>query len=272
MSLRVLSLSPHTCDMLPLITVHDYIPFPLVPQSSTHKTHTHTTISRIINASQGQTHLLGPPPSGSPTSVAATAADHSAGNSIAHSSPAVTVEIAQSAATSDTASSARPQTQLPQSHSTHSHSSSTSSTNSASSQLHHQHQQHHHLQHLHQQQHNNHNNNHLQHQLHAPQHRHTERQGSPFTHQHQHQHPYQAGAAQQQHQHPHHTHHHMHRSIPRNGSYVFSDCGSTKIYSDAASLRSIASIGMGSTDGKKMVIRRVPTSPTELLTIINQPG
>lgn len=62
------------------------------------------------------------------------------------------------------------------------------------------------------------------------------------------------------------------KPFPRTGSYIFSDCGSGKVFSDAASMRSIASIGMGSTDGKKMVIRRVPTSPTELLTIINQPG
>lgn len=62
------------------------------------------------------------------------------------------------------------------------------------------------------------------------------------------------------------------KPFPRTGSYIFSDCGSGKMFSDAASMRSIASIGMGSTDGKKMVIRRVPTSPTELLTIINQPG
>lgn len=37
------------------------------------------------------------------------------------------------------------------------------------------------------------------------------------------------------------------------------------VMSDAASIRSLASIGMGSTDGRKLTIRRVPTSPNELL-------
>uniref|UniRef100_A0A1B6CQI5 Transporter n=2 Tax=Clastoptera arizonana TaxID=38151 RepID=A0A1B6CQI5_9HEMI len=38
--------------------------------------------------------------------------------------------------------------------------------------------------------------------------------------------------------------------------------------SDVISIRSLASIGMGSTDGKKLTIRRVPTSPNELLNIV----
>nr|CAD7200631.1 unnamed protein product [Timema douglasi] len=46
--------------------------------------------------------------------------------------------------------------------------------------------------------------------------------------------------------------------------------------SDAAihrnmSMRSLASIGMGSTDGRKVTIRRVPTSPSELLNIVTLP-
>lgn len=36
----------------------------------------------------------------------------------------------------------------------------------------------------------------------------------------------------------------------------------------AQSVRSLASIGMGCTDGKKMVIKRVPTSPTELFHLV----
>ncbi|KAG5896455.1 hypothetical protein JTB14_002597 [Gonioctena quinquepunctata] len=40
---------------------------------------------------------------------------------------------------------------------------------------------------------------------------------------------------------------------------------------DAVSLRSWASVGMGSTDGKKMIVRRVPTSPVELFNIVNPP-
>jgi hypothetical protein len=39
----------------------------------------------------------------------------------------------------------------------------------------------------------------------------------------------------------------------------------------AQSVRSLASIGMGCTDGRKMVIRRVPTSPTELLHLVRPP-
>jgi solute carrier family 6 (neurotransmitter transporter, taurine) member 6 len=65
--------------------------------------------------------------------------------------------------------------------------------------------------------------------------------------------------------------HNMHgAAIARTGSYIFSDTGS-RMYTDATSVRSLASIGMGSTDGRRMVIRRVPNSPTELMTIINPP-
>ncbi|XP_044271183.1 sodium- and chloride-dependent GABA transporter ine-like isoform X2 [Tribolium madens] len=45
----------------------------------------------------------------------------------------------------------------------------------------------------------------------------------------------------------------------------------SKPLSDAASVRSWASVGMGSTDGKKMIVRRVPTSPVELFNIVNPP-
>jgi hypothetical protein len=37
------------------------------------------------------------------------------------------------------------------------------------------------------------------------------------------------------------------------------------------SVRSLASVGMGSTDGRKVTIRRVPTSPTELFNIVHSP-
>ncbi|XP_058123951.1 sodium- and chloride-dependent GABA transporter ine [Anopheles ziemanni] len=61
-------------------------------------------------------------------------------------------------------------------------------------------------------------------------------------------------------------------AIARSGSYIFSDVGGTpRLFSDATSIRSLASIGMGSTDGRRMVIRRVPNSPNELLTMINPP-
>lgn len=60
--------------------------------------------------------------------------------------------------------------------------------------------------------------------------------------------------------------------LPRSESYVFNDGGSGKLFSDAASIRSLASIGVGSTDGRKMIIRRVPNSPAELLSIVNPPA
>ncbi|KAF7274092.1 hypothetical protein GWI33_013227 [Rhynchophorus ferrugineus] len=46
---------------------------------------------------------------------------------------------------------------------------------------------------------------------------------------------------------------------------------SARPFSDAGSMRSWASVGMGSTDGKKMIVRRVPTSPVELFNIVNPP-
>lgn len=49
-----------------------------------------------------------------------------------------------------------------------------------------------------------------------------------------------------------------------------SDTGS-HVSRDNASIRSWASVGMGSTDGKKMIIRRVPTTPVELFNIVNPP-
>lgn len=60
-------------------------------------------------------------------------------------------------------------------------------------------------------------------------------------------------------------------AIPRTNSYVFSDSDGQSKFSDAISLRSLTSIGMGSTDGRKMIIRRVPNSPAELLSIVNPP-
>ncbi|XP_055315143.1 sodium- and chloride-dependent GABA transporter ine isoform X3 [Sitodiplosis mosellana] len=62
-------------------------------------------------------------------------------------------------------------------------------------------------------------------------------------------------------------------SLPRTNSFVFGDCnGSGKLFSDATSIRSLASIGMGSTDGRKMIIRRVPNTPAELLSIVSPPA
>lgn len=50
-----------------------------------------------------------------------------------------------------------------------------------------------------------------------------------------------------------------------------SEAGSHVSTRDNASVRSWASVGMGSTDGKKMIIRRVPTTPVELFNIVNPP-
>lgn len=62
--------------------------------------------------------------------------------------------------------------------------------------------------------------------------------------------------------------------IPANASWAsFTFTQETQNYlrplSDVVSVRSLASIGMGSTDGRKLTIRRVPTSPTELLNLAN---
>lgn len=47
----------------------------------------------------------------------------------------------------------------------------------------------------------------------------------------------------------------------------FPDPHGQRPLTDLVSVRSLASIGMGSTDGKKLTIRRVPTSPSELLNL-----
>lgn len=64
------------------------------------------------------------------------------------------------------------------------------------------------------------------------------------------------------------------QGIPSNKPPSSLDSGygmSGKPFSDAGSVRSWASVGMGSTDGKKMIVRRVPTSPVELFNIVNPP-
>lgn len=50
-----------------------------------------------------------------------------------------------------------------------------------------------------------------------------------------------------------------------------SELGCPSCKPSEGSLRSWASVGMGSTDGKKMIVRRVPTSPVELFNIVNPP-
>lgn len=54
-------------------------------------------------------------------------------------------------------------------------------------------------------------------------------------------------------------------------SFNSSSNESQKMNSDEVSIRSLASIGMGSTDGRRMVIRKVPQSPEQLLNFVNPP-
>lgn len=59
--------------------------------------------------------------------------------------------------------------------------------------------------------------------------------------------------------------------LARSGSYIFNETGSTRLFTDATSVRSLASFGLGSTDGRRMYIRKVPNSPAELMHILNPP-
>lgn len=45
----------------------------------------------------------------------------------------------------------------------------------------------------------------------------------------------------------------------------------SKLFSDITSMKSWTSVGMGSTDGRKMIVRRVPVTPMELFSIVNPP-
>jgi hypothetical protein len=56
--------------------------------------------------------------------------------------------------------------------------------------------------------------------------------------------------------------------LARSGSTIFSDGGSTRLFTDATSVRSLASFGLGVTDGKRIIIRKVPNSPQELIQLI----
>lgn len=54
-------------------------------------------------------------------------------------------------------------------------------------------------------------------------------------------------------------------------SIVFDGGHYGRPFPDSVSIRSLASIGMGSSDGRKLTIRRVPTSPSELLNMVHPP-
>ncbi|XP_030382880.1 sodium- and chloride-dependent GABA transporter ine isoform X2 [Scaptodrosophila lebanonensis] len=58
-------------------------------------------------------------------------------------------------------------------------------------------------------------------------------------------------------------------TLSASSSYQFHDLAGNQIYSDVTSVRSLASIGIGSTDGRKLVIRRVPTTANELFDMVN---
>ncbi|XP_011707804.1 PREDICTED: sodium- and chloride-dependent GABA transporter ine [Wasmannia auropunctata] len=53
--------------------------------------------------------------------------------------------------------------------------------------------------------------------------------------------------------------------------YTETNGSQTRSYPDTISIRSLASIGLGSSDGRKLTIRRVPTSPSELLNVVHPP-
>ncbi|KAL9926788.1 solute carrier family 6 member inebriated isoform 1-T6 [Glossina fuscipes fuscipes] len=55
-------------------------------------------------------------------------------------------------------------------------------------------------------------------------------------------------------------------------SYLLRDNIVNQIFSDVTSVRSLASIGIGSTDGRRLVIRRVPQTPNELLNFATPPS
>lgn len=53
--------------------------------------------------------------------------------------------------------------------------------------------------------------------------------------------------------------------------YAEANGSQARSFPDTVSIRSLASIGLGSSDGRKLTIRRVPTSPSELLNVVHPP-
>lgn len=72
---------------------------------------------------------------------------------------------------------------------------------------------------------------------------------------------------------PQHVHGQHHQQPPAASwaSIVFDGGHYGRPFPDSVSIRSLASIGMGSSDGRKLTIRRVPTSPSELLNMVHPP-
>lgn len=62
-------------------------------------------------------------------------------------------------------------------------------------------------------------------------------------------------------------------TLPSSEAYIGpteSDTASQKLYCDVSS-KSWTSVGMGSTDGKKMIVRKIPATPGELFNIVTPP-
>ncbi|KAL0121491.1 hypothetical protein PUN28_006773 [Cardiocondyla obscurior] len=53
--------------------------------------------------------------------------------------------------------------------------------------------------------------------------------------------------------------------------YADANGSQTRSFPDTISIKSVTSIGLGSSDGRKLTIRRVPTSPSELLNVVHPP-
>lgn len=65
-----------------------------------------------------------------------------------------------------------------------------------------------------------------------------------------------------------------HRSSPTWPTILYAESNGSQVnrlYPDTISIKSLASIGLGSSDGRKLTIRRVPTSPSELLNVVHPP-
>lgn len=64
-----------------------------------------------------------------------------------------------------------------------------------------------------------------------------------------------------------------HQLSPTWASVLYTEANGSQARSfpDTVSIKSLASIGLGSSDGRKLTIRRVPTSPSELLNVIHPP-
>ncbi|XP_017486094.1 PREDICTED: sodium- and chloride-dependent GABA transporter ine [Rhagoletis zephyria] len=64
---------------------------------------------------------------------------------------------------------------------------------------------------------------------------------------------------------------HSGKDLSASSSFIYRDHVANQIYSDVTSVRSLASIGIGSTDGRRLVIRRVPHTPHELFNMVHPP-